>query len=283
MAGFVKGSPIRHFDQTLFINDKNVPGVQSFQTNFEVPVSNLNHLGASNSIYVKSGPKVSSASISTLFLGQDLFLPYTGSSSFNLYVLNNENEFGDNYILNSCYLNSYRHSYSLNEYPNINVGITSYGAAGKLPFLNFTAQDLLDLISINASEPTGIFKAIHVGCLEELNFIGDSQLTSYEIGITVNRNSRYKIGKANPTISTAYPISITVGLSFDASQFSYKKTDDYPANENKQNINIVLKNTEGQEIKSYSFSDMIFTSQSYSLAANDVVKVNLAYRKDIYE
>ena len=99
MGTIDSNSRIRRDEQFVFINGVQIPSVQSVQGNYTNNAALVKFLGNSNQPIIQPrGPQIGDFSISTLVMGQDLFLQYTGNIGFNGYVIKNKSNPKDHRI-----------------------------------------------------------------------------------------------------------------------------------------------------------------------------------------
>ena len=67
-------------NQRLFINNEEIPGVQSVDFGYSVNGSLIKYLGMNSCDLIPNGPYAGSISISTLLLSDDPFIKYTAQT-----------------------------------------------------------------------------------------------------------------------------------------------------------------------------------------------------------
>lgn len=267
--------------QKFFVNGAQWPGIQSIQFGYDQNFSFLTFLGQKDVRYLDAvnGPKVGSLSTNGVLNSTDIYLPYTGNVSCNALILDDVNDGGANFSINSAYLTSYSHRYSIEQQPNISLNFQAFGDVGLVPVSEKTATEISELSSAQ-NKSTLLLKTFSVGCASlTSSFANNYRIMSYEISVSSPRQAIYKIGSPTPTIVQKYPIEIGVAFQVEIPKFDSYRLSDYPANKRLENILITLSDFDGVSQQTYSFNDMLLRSQSIGVSTDASTAINFSYSK----
>lgn len=253
--------------QHFFINAFEVPGIQNASIDYQQPVIQVKGAGLANKFYIPKGPQVGNLSISSFLVTDDIFLPFTGVSPFNCYLVENTNQPQNNFGAESAYLTSYSTRYSIGELPQINVNAVVLGDIGRIPVSGF-----ID----NARR----LKMPGPGCLElNLADISTNRITSYDLSFAISRNAIFKIGSTLPVNVIQSPMEATCNFQLEVDKFTANHLKSYPYIKKQQNLSLSIKTYDTSEnIVTYNVQNIELLGQSYSATVDGNVAVNLQYK-----
>lgn len=254
-------------NQKLFIDSKEVLGIQDFNFNYNLPIDLTRYLGMENVIFSHSKPVTAEITVNKLLIDSDDFINYTGDSTFSGYL-----EYKDKYFaFNSGILNNYSISCSVNQIPTLTANLTVLGNFGSgvskstslLPKNDITIADYGDI------EVT-------------LNDFQFNRLQNFTLSIDTNRNILYQLGNSYPfQIVTNPPIvtNLTFGIKVD--DYQVKNIRDLLCQYKVGSLNITFKdfkNPTADPILSFNFNEAVFLGESYQGSVSDSSIVNLTYQ-----
>lgn len=254
-------------NQRLFIDSKEVLGIQDFSFNYNLPIDLTRYLGMETITFVHSKPITAEVSVNKLLIDSDNFINYTGDNTFSGYL-----EYKDKYFaFNSGILNNYSISCAVNEIPSISTNLTVLGEFGE---------------GINKSSslfPKNDIKIGNYGDIEiTLNDFEFNRLQNFTLTIDTNRNILYRLGSSYPfQIITNPPVvtNLTFGIKVD--DYQVKNIRDLLCQYKVESLGIIFKdfkNPNGQPILSFNFNEAIFLGESYQGSVGDSSVVSLTYQ-----
>lgn len=272
--------------QRLFINTTEIPGIQSLTTDYTNNATLIKYLGMPRSSFEPNGPYVANFSVNSFLISNNQFIQYTGSQGFNGYILKNVNSNSTTNLVSftSGYLVSYSTQCGIGEIPQISMTATILNNWGDLT--SSESDDVLShLNTIKSSDSTLKLKTPTYGCIDfNLEDYTNNRVQSYNITINVNRNPSYKIGSKYPySVDINYPIEIVAAVVFEASDnYTFKKLTNFPLNAKYNNFQLNIKDYKTDEIfDSYSFNEMLLTSEAYNSDVDGNLAVTQTYKKYI--
>ena len=254
-------------NQRLFIDSKEVLGIQDFSFNYDLPIDLTRYLGMETVTFSHSKPVTAEISINKLLIDNDNFINYTGDNTFSGYL-----EYKDKYFaFNSGILNSYSISCAVNEIPVLNTNLTILGEFGEGVDKSLSLLPKNDIKIANYSD-------IEV----TLNDFEFNRLQNFSLTIDTNRNILYNLGSPYPfQIITNPPVvtNLTFGIKVD--DYQVKNIRDLLCQYKVESLSIIFKdfkNPNGSPILSFNFNEAIFLGESYQGSVGDSSVVNLNYR-----
>jgi hypothetical protein len=254
-------------NQRLFIDSKEVLGIQDFSFNYNLPIDVTRYLGMENVIFSDSKPVTAEITVNKLLIDSDNFINYTGDSIFNGYL-----EYKDKYFaFNSGILNNYSISCAVNQIPTLNANLTVLGEFGE------GVDKSLSLL------PKNDITIADYGNIEvTLNDFEFNRLQNFTLTIDTNKNILYKLGNSYPFQAIAnLPVitNLTFGIKVD--DYQVKNIRDLLCQYKIESLSIRFKNFKnpnGSPILSFNFNEAIFLGESYEGSINDSSIVNLNYQ-----
>ena len=254
-------------NQRLFVDSKEVLGIQDFTFNYNLPIDLTRYLGMESVTFSHSKPVTAEITVNKLLIDSDNFINYTGDSTFSGYL-----EYKDKYFaFNSGILNNYSISYAVNQIPALSANLTVLGEFGE------GVDKSLSLL------PKNDIKIADYGDIEvTLNDFEFNRLQNFTLSIDTNRNILYKLGNSYPfQIITNPPVvtNLTFGIKVD--DYQVKNIRDLLCQYKVESLGITFrdfKNPTGAPILSFNFNEAIFLGESYQGSVGDSSLVNLTYQ-----
>lgn len=261
-------------ESLVFINSGQLAGVQTVNLRYENNAQELKYLGMSKCRNIPVGARIGSFDVSYFIITDEMVLPHTGNSGVNGYMLRARDNRVENFSFSSGYLTSYSSRASIGEIPQAQATFTVFGDVGKL-------ATNADMDHILANEATPVLKPTapsHISI--SLDDFSTNRVVGYEINLSVPRNPTYRLGYTHP-IAVKYvpPILVDVQFTMEKNDYVADKLTNYPYLNKIANLNIVLRDFElNQPVVSYSFSNMMLKSESYSQNVDGRGVFQLGYR-----
>jgi hypothetical protein len=254
-------------NQRLFIDSKEVVGIQDFSFNYNLPIDVTRYLGMENVIFSHSKPVIAEITVNKLLIDSDDFINYTGDTTFNGHL-----EYKDKYFaFNSGILNNYSISCAVNQIPTLTANLTVLGEFGE------GVDKSLSLL------PKNDITIADYGDIEiTLNDFEFNRLQNFTLTIDTNRNILYQLGNSYPfQIVTNPPVitNLTFGIKVD--DYQVKNIRDLLCQYKIESLGIIFKdfkNPNGSPILSFNFNEAIFLGESYQGSVDDSSIVNLTYQ-----
>jgi len=261
-------------NQLVFIGSTQLRGVQNASLDYQTNSVQGSYLGNYDVSIGAVGAQVGRVSLSTELISSDILIQYTGESPINGFLLKNKNNSNENYSFTSGFLSSYTSTASVGDTPKIDASFEVFGNIGRI-----TPAEASDFSSIAVSSPPVLNIPNTKDISLSINDFNTNQVISYEININVNRRADFAISDKYPRrVRTNWPIEILVTLVVDASEYKAYSLRDFPLNSSTKNISISLLNSADEIMTSYSFSDMVLSSERYSANTNSKSTVTITYK-----
>jgi len=273
---------LRRENQRFFINTQEIFGVQSVNSSFEIQHQPLKHIGQNTSPkLLYPGSQNGDVSVSQILVTNDQFLPFTGESGFNGYILKSYKENSSNYSFTSGYLTSYSSRCSIGEIPQVDVGIMVLDNLGNIAS-GYSLQTSGDFNTIGGL--TDVFAANIAGygsISVSLSDFTTNRVLGYNLEIQIPRNVIYRLGRQLPEgVFTNYPLEITCSFDFDRNDYANKELRDFLCSPTTQDLTLTLKNyLSNATIQTFAFNDMKFVGESYKTDTNGNASVTTTYKK----
>lgn len=265
-------------DQLFFINSTPIAGVQSLQFDTRKNLSVLRYLGQKKHKFYANGIQGGTVSINRLCVSDDIFLPLTGESGFNGYII--RQSASDNYSFASGYMTSYSLQGGINNPIQMTANIDVFGNLGTLESSdhNQISTDFSNINNHNYVEPVYKFAHPHYTSVTCDN-VTSNRLQSFEINIQIPREPTFYLGKTEPDhVEINGPISINCSFQYEIDNYNMNKSKNKSTNHKISDITIALKTSQGSTIQTYSFSDMELLNESLSSSNNGSVIVDAEYQ-----
>jgi len=252
-------------NQHLYINSKEVLGIQDFNFDYNLPIDPIRYLGMETVAFAKTKPVTAEISINKLLLDSDEFINFTGDTTFNGHLEYNNNYFA----FNSGILNNYTLSCSVNEIPTISTNLTVLGQFGSGVS---KVENPLDKNKISIAN----YGDIQVN----LNDFIYNRLQNISISVDTNRSILYKLGHSYPAeIISNPPLVININFGIKVDEYKVKNIRESLCNYKIDNFYInFLEFKTNNNILSFSFPEAIFLGESFQGSISDSSIVNLRYQ-----
>lgn len=271
----------RREDQHLFIDGREIYGVQQISSNYSLGARPIEYIGATDTVEMPDSQQVASVSVTTLMLDVDPLISYTGNQNFNGYIVNSPSSpSANNFSFTNAYLDSYSVRCGVGQIPEINANFTSYGNAGFIP-AGYSSQTDSDFTAISAYTSGINMQIASYGCIEvNLDDFTTNRLQSFQVDIATPRNPLYCIGSRYPYyVDQVYPIQVNASFTIDVNDYLSYRLNSYPCSPITKNLTLAFNEySSGSNIITYSFSDMRFQGLRYSTDVNSNVSVEYQYR-----
>lgn len=281
MEGTMAYQRIKREEQLLYLNNRQVLGVQSVRGNYGIPRSPLKHLGMGGISGIARGPQIGQFTIAGLVATEDQFLSWTGDSGFNAYVVRSATNTGENYSATSGFMTHYSSRCAVGQIPQYTVDVAVFGNLGRFLTSESTqvSSDLADIKNAVASPAT--LNVAGPGTITlSLNEFTTNRVMSYDLSIATPRSASYALGSRNPIqVTKIEPMEVQMRIAVEADTYVPRKMRDFPCTEVEQNLTLNIRNFNSSlNIMSFAFSGMKLEEESYSVEAEGNVAVNLMYR-----
>ena len=254
-------------NQRLFIDSKEVVGIQDFSFNYDLPIDQIKTLGMETVTFGHVRPVTAEVTINKLAIDQDNFINYTGDNTFSGYVVYKDKYFA----FNSGILNNYSISCAIGEIPTITTNLTVLGEFGENVNKSVVNIPKNDIKILNYSD-------IDV-TLDEFTF---NRLQNVDLTIDVNRNIIY-------SLTTSYPVQIVTNPPIVTNMIFTIKADDYQIKNIRElicryKVNQIsisfkdFKNPTGSNVLSFNYNEAIFLGESYQGTVGDSSIIVLKYQ-----
>jgi len=254
-------------EQRLFINSKQVLGIQNLNVNYDLPIDEVKSLGMQTVVFSNTRPVTAEITVNKLMVDQDNFLPFTGDVFFSGYV-----EYKDKYFaFNSGILNNYSISCGVGEIPSLNVALTVLGDfGGNIPKSSSTITQndikIMDYADIEI----------------DLNDFKINRLQNFQITIDTNRNILYNLNSAYPfQVISNPPVVSNIDFGMKIDDYQIKNIRDLLCTYQVTGVNITFKNycdPNGSSVLSFNYNEAIFLGETYQASVNESAIVNLKYK-----
>lgn len=265
-------------NQRFFLNTTEIPGIQSFRGGYNVPYQPMVYLGESGQVnMLPVGAQAGSFSISTALISNDLWIPLTGNTGFNGYVIQRRNDIDNTFGFQSGYLTSYTSSYKIGQIPTIEIEAVAFKSAGRISAANY-AEDF-DVITLG--ETAALLKIPGPGSVTlNLDEFTTNRVLGYDLSILCARNPMYQLGSRIPwAVEINYPIEVQCNFQIDLSDYQPKNVTDFPFSTVTKNLTLTVKTFDTDAvITTYAFNNLKLESEQYEATVDNSVKMNLQYK-----
>jgi len=253
-------------NQNFYLNDSLISGVQSLNINYNNNINPSLAINDQNINYLVTAPVVANLDLNYILSSNDRFIGYTGSRPFGGKL-----EYGNNYFkFSSGYLTNYSISYSLDQYPIVNVKNLILGELGnETGVFNYTPK-VLNNFNIGDN------------CYVDLNLkeANENRLQNFQLNINIPREAVYTVGNYLPdNVIIKYPISISLNFEFSMSNYTQEKVTNILTGITQRNLNISFKKYKTDEsLLSFNLSNLINNQTQLNYSISDDAKLSLAFQ-----
>ena len=273
---------IRREAEKITINGSGIQGVQSINAQYESVARPLDNLGITEIQYAPQGGQTASLQLNTLLINP-LEAAYSGS--FSLDVMQNFTgdipfsgiiDYGTEKIyFSQGYLETYSVSCGIGEIPQTSTTSIIYGDFGTGVLFSEYAQGVPLIPSLNIPS----YSSMEVN----LDEFSSNRMTSFSVDIATPRVPIYTLNADKPAkVIAGTPIEVNVNFSLDVDDYKIKNMRLVPDETIFKNTTITLKkNNSDTTLLSYSFDNMLLTSESFQGGAGSNATANFNLRSFI--
>jgi len=273
---------IRREAEKITINGSGIQGVQSINAQYESVARPLDNLGVTEIQYAPQGGQTASLQLNTLLINP-LEAAYSGS--FSLDVMQNFTgdipfsgiiDYGAEKIyFSQGYLETYSVSCGIGEIPQTSTTSIIYGDFGTGVLFSEYAQGVPLIPSLNIPS----YSSMEVN----LDEFSSNRMTSFSVDIATPRVPIYTLNADKPAkVIAGTPIEVNVNFSLDVDDYKIKNMRLVPDETIFKNTTITLKkNNSDTTLLSYSFDNMLLTSESFQGGAGSNATANFNLRSFI--
>ena len=273
---------IRREAENITINRTGILGVQSISTQYESVARPLDSLGITEIQYAPQGAQTASLQLNTLLthtleegyggqMSLDVMQNLTGNIPFSGII-----DYGAEKIyFSEGYLETYSVSCGIGEVPQTSTNSIIFGDFGTGVLFSEYAQAPGLIPSLNIAS----YNSMEVN----LDEFSTNRMTSFSVDIATPRIPIYTLNADKPAkVIAGTPIEINVNFSLDVDDYKIKNMRFVPDETVFRNATITLKkNNSDTTLLSYSFDNMLLTSESFQGAANSNAVANFNLRSFI--
>jgi hypothetical protein len=273
---------IRREAEKITINGSGIQGVQSINAQYESVARPLDNLGITEIQYAPQGGQTASLQLNTLLINT-LEAGYSGS--YSLDVMQNFTgdipfsgiiDYGTEKIyFSQGYMETYSVSCGIGEIPQTSTTSTIYGDFGTGVLFSEYAQGSALVPSLNIPS----YSSMEVN----LDEFSSNRMTSFSIDIATPRVPIYTLNADKPNkVIAGTPIEVNVNFSLDVDDYKIKNMRLVPDETIFKNATITLKkNNSDTTLLSYSFDNMLLTSESFQAGVGSNATANFNLRSFI--
>lgn len=282
MANFAtyNGGRLTHGEQRFFLNQQEIPGIQTFNANYDISAQFLKYIGVKDKNLVPRGAQIGSFSLSTLLISDDYWINYTGKDGFNGYLLVDKSNLAQNFSFTSGYLSSYTSRGSIGQIPQVEVNGSVFGNMGRFASSE-SSQVTADYGAIPSTYPTGVLKIPGPGSISiSIEDFISNRVQSYELNISIPRNPVYSLGQRNPyCVEINYPIELTADFTVEIFDYTGIKMQNFPLTPKVKDLTLgVYDYNTFQPISVFNFGGMTLVSEKYSAGISSNSTIQLTYK-----
>ena len=273
---------IRREAENITINRTGILGVQSISTQYESVARPLDSLGITEIQYAPQGAQTASLQLNTLLthtleegyssqMSLDVMQNLTGNIPFSGII-----DYGAEKIyFSEGYLETYSVSCGIGEVPQTSTTSTIFGDFGTGVLFSEYAQAPGLIPSLNIAS----YNSMEVN-LDEFT---TNRMRSFSVDIATPRVPIYTLNADKPAkVIAGTPIEVNVNFSLDIDDYKIKNMRFVPDQTVFQNTVITLKkNNSDTTLLTYSFNDMLLTSESFNGGVDSNAAVNFNLRSFI--
>jgi len=273
---------IRREAEKITINNSGIQGVQSINAQYESVARPLDNLGITEIQYAPQGGQTASLQLNTLLINT-LEAEYSGS--YSLDVMQNFTgdipfsgviDYGTEKIyFSQGYLETYSVSCAIGEIPQTSTTSTIYGDFGTGVLFSEYDQGSPLIPSLNIPS----YSSMEVN----LDEFSSNRMTSFSVDIATPRVPIYTLNADKPAkVIAGTPIEVNVNFSLDVDDYKIKNMRLVPDETIFKNATITLKkNNSDTTLLSYSFDNMLLTSESFQAGVGSNATANFNLRSFI--
>tara|TARA_R110002020_G_scaffold193452_1_gene393771 strand:- start:6151 stop:6981 length:831 start_codon:yes stop_codon:yes gene_type:complete len=270
---------IRREAESITINGSGIQGVQSVSANYASVAQPLKNLGINSIGFAPEGPQTATLDVDTLLINTlspsapadsaDIMQNFTGDLAFSGVV----NHGTKNFIFTEGYLETYSVSCSIGEIPQVSTSSVIYGEFGTGTLVDVPADAYPSTVNILSYSSMEI----------NLDTFNTNRVSSFNVAIATPRLPLYAVGSDVPTgVMAGTPVEVNVNFTIEPDDYEIKNMRFVPDQTVFQNTVITLKkNNSDATLLTYSFDDMLLTSESFQGGVDSSATVNFNLRSFI--
>ena len=269
--------------EKLTINGSGISGVQSLTASYDSVAQPVRNLGISTIDYYPEGPQQATLSVDTLmthflppvddfssYTSRDPMQNFTGTFPFSGIV-----EHGDKrFYFTEGYLETYSVACGIGQIPQSSTSSVIYGNFGTGARFDSWKQFDDGLTTPELSIPS-------YGSMEiNLDTFETNRVSSFNVNIATPRLPLYAIGLDTPTgVIAGTPIEVNLNFEIQPDDYEIKNMRLIPGETIFKNTEISLKKNNTNDILlTYSFDNMLLTSESFSASSDSNATLNFNLR-----
>jgi len=270
---------IRRDAEKVTINGSGIQGVQSVSAQYESTARPLNNLGVTEIRYAPQGAQTANLQINTLFThllspsapvtSLNVMQNFTGEAGFSGVI-----DYGSKkFIFTEGYMDTFSCSCGIGEIPQISTTSVIYGEFGTGNLTNLPTDSYPSTLNIPS------YSSMEVN-LDEFN---TNRMTSFSVDIATPRIPIYALNNDRPErVIAGTPVEVNINFSLDVDDYEIKNMRFVPDETVFENTTLTLKkNNSDVTLLTYSFDNMLLTSESFQGAADSNAAVNFNLRSFI--
>tara|TARA_Y100000361_G_scaffold115241_1_gene105863 strand:+ start:2068 stop:2901 length:834 start_codon:yes stop_codon:yes gene_type:complete len=266
--------------EKLTINGSGIEGVQSVSASYTSQAQFLNNLGVNEIKYAPQGPQQATLEVNTLltqllpdgygFDSRDPMQNYTGDLAFSGAVNHGSKVFQ----FTEGYLQSYSVSCGIGQIPQATSSSLIYGEFGT-GVLDSYEQESQITPQLNVTS----FSSMEIN----LDTFKTNRVLNFNVNIATPRLPIYAIGTDVPTgVIAGSPLEVNVNFEIQPDDYEIKNMRFVPEETVFENTVITLKKNNSNDILlTYSFENMLLSSESFQGGVDSNASVNFSLRSFI--
>ena len=270
---------IRREAESITINGSGIQGVQSVSANYASVAQPLKNLGINSIGFVPQGPQTATLDVNTLLVNTlspsapatstEIMQNFTGDLAFSGVV----NHGTKNFIFTEGYMETYSVSCSIGEIPQVSTSSVIYGEFGTGTLANVPTDGYPSVVNIPSYSSMEI----------NLDTFNTNRVSSFNVNIATPRVPLYAVGNDVPTgVIAGTPVEVNVNFALEPDDYEIKNMRFVPDQTVFQNTIITLKkNNSDATLLTYSFNDMLLTSESFNGEVDSNATINFNLRSFI--
>tara|TARA_R110002020_G_scaffold4733_1_gene20569 strand:+ start:157 stop:990 length:834 start_codon:yes stop_codon:yes gene_type:complete len=266
--------------EKLTINGSGIDGMQSVSASYTSQSQFLNNLGVNEIKYAPQGPQQATLEVNTLltqllpdgygFDSRDPLQNYTGDLAFSGAVNHGSKVFQ----FTEGYLQSYSVSCGIGQIPQATSSSLIYGEFGT-GVLDSYEQESQISPELNVTS----FSSMEIN----LDAFKTNRVLNFNVNIATPRLPIYAIGTDVPTgVIAGSPVEVNVNFEIQPDDYEIKNMRFVPEETVFENTVITLKKNNSNDILlTYSFENMLLSSESFQGGVDSNASVNFSLRSFI--
>lgn len=254
---------ILNYEHNLYISGIQVSGVTNIDGGYSIPDEPINILGKGYVYSVRQGPIVGNFNISKYFIGEEIFLDYTGKSPMSGSINYGDQSFG---FLDG-YLTEYSVSAGIGRIPESNISIVVYG-------------DIGGGINASGNNPHPPIQIPNQGSISiDVEGYSTNRVTDFSYTMRIDREPLYAIGSPFAIhVHRSMPIIQEATFNIEVFDYEMESSMDYLTKPKHQNINIKMQNPINENlIHNFNIQNATVVNQSITSSSEDVLTMSLTY------